>query len=57
MKSAPVLMPWLTIWITAPCTPAFVPENRPSTMNPRWLTLEYATRRFMSGCTIATSAP
>ena len=29
----------------------------PRTTKPRWLTLEYATSFFMSGCTIATSAP
>ena len=29
----------------------------PRTTKPMWLTDEYATSFFMSGCTIATSAP
>ena len=31
--------------------------NKPRTTNPKWLTDVYATRRFKSVCTVATSAP
>ena len=56
-KSPPVLMPCASIWYTAPCTPWTFIAQMPSTTKPRWLTDEYATSFFMSGCTIATSAP
>src|SRR5205085_2939305 len=46
-----------SIWYTAPCTPCTFMAQIPSTTKPRWLTDEYATSFFMSGCTIATSAP
>src|SRR4029079_12017791 len=39
------------------CVPWTFIAVMPSTTKPRWLTLEYATSFFMSGCTIATSAP
>ena len=56
-KSPPVLTPCAIIWYTAPCRPLALSAQMPRTTKPRWLTDEYATSFFMSGCTIATSAP
>ena len=39
MKSAPVLIPWLTIWITAPSSAISFPAKIPSSTKPMWLTL------------------
>ena len=50
MKSAPVESPWFTIWSTPPVIPVVLNAYRPSMTNPKWLTDEYATSRFMSGC-------
>src|SRR5664280_1606006 len=38
MNSAPVEMPWLSIWYTAPSIPSWVKLKMPSTTKPRWLT-------------------
>ena len=56
-NSAPVLTPWASIWYDAPWMPCMFAAAMPSTTKPMWLTDEYATSFFMSGCTIATSAP
>jgi hypothetical protein len=56
-NNPPVLTPCASIWNIAPCTPCVFMVAMPSTMMPMWLTDEYATSFFMSGCTIATSAP
>ncbi len=56
-KSAATMMPWLTIWTTAPCCPCALKAKIPSTTKPMWLTLEYETISFMSLCAIAISAP
>ena len=39
-NSAPMMMPWLTIWRTAPCWPWMLKAKMPSTMKPMWLMLE-----------------
>jgi hypothetical protein len=54
---APVESPWLIIWITPPWSPCVFIAKSPSMTKPRWLTEEYATSFFISGCTMATSAP
>ena len=56
-KSAPVEIPWLICWMMLPFSPFGFSANMPSITNPMWLTDEYATSFFMSGCIIATSAP
>ncbi len=56
-KSPPVETPCASIWYTAPWTPLTFSAQMPSTTKPRWLTDEYATSFFMSGWTMATSAP
>ncbi len=56
-NSAPVEMPWLTIWMSAPWTASASKANTPSTTKPRWLTDEYATSFLMSVCANATIAP
>ena len=56
-KSAPVEMPWFSIWYTAPTTPVVVKAAIPSITKPRWDTDEYATSFLRSGCTSETSAP
>ena len=56
-NSAPVEMPWFTIWSTEPSRPWVVSEKVPSTMKPRWATEEYATSRFRSRCMAAQMAP
>ena len=38
-KSAPVLIPWLTIWITAPSSASSFPAKTPRSTKPMWLTL------------------
>src|SRR5207245_3261408 len=50
-NSAPVEMPWLSIWYTAPTTEVVVKAATPSITKPRWLTDEYATSFFRFGCT------
>ena len=54
---APVARPWFTICSTPPLTACCVNANSPSTTNPRWDTLEYATSRFTSRWLIAHTAP
>lgn len=56
-NNPPVEMPWLIIWMMAPFMPWALKEYTPSMMKPMWLTDEYATRRFMSVCTMAVIAP
>jgi hypothetical protein len=56
-KSAPVEMPWLIIWRTAPWIPAMFKAKMPSITNPRCETEEYAISRFMSFWTSVTIAP
>ena len=60
-------MPWDSMTKIAPSMPcvasprlswfSHTPVNRPSVTNPMWLTEEYATSFFKSGCTSDTSAP
>ena len=56
-NSAAMMIPWLTIWMTAPCWPWMLNAKMPSTMKPMWLMLEYETSIFMSFWTSAISAP
>src|SRR6266540_6675221 len=56
-NSRPVDSAWFTMYSTLPDIPCWVNANRPSTMNPTWEIDEYATSRFRSVCTIATTAP
>ena len=49
--------PWFTIWTMPPTSPWGVKVKSPSMTKPRWLTDEYATSFFMSGCTVDTQAP
>jgi hypothetical protein len=56
-NSAPVLTPCASIWYDAPWMPWMLAAAIPRVTKPMWLTDEYATSFFMSGCTIATSAP
>ena len=56
-ERAPVVSPWLTIWIDEPSRAVAFSAKIPSTMNPMWLTELYATSRLMSVCASAASAP
>ena len=47
-NSAPVEMPWFTIWYTAPADACVFSAANPSITKPRCATDEYATSRFMS---------
>ena len=38
-NKAPVLIPWLIIWIRLPCTAVAFSAKIPSRMNPMWLML------------------
>ena len=40
MNSAPVLMPWLTIWSTEPSMPSTLRAKMPMTAKPMWATEE-----------------
>ena len=51
------MMPWATIWKTAPWSPCCEKTKMPSVTKPMWLTDEYAMSRLRSGWRIATSAP
>ena len=55
MNSAPVEMPWFTIWSTEPWTPWVLRANRPMRAKPMWDTDEYATSRFRFFCMAATT--
>ena len=57
MNNTAMISPWFTICSTPPVTPWVVSAKVPSTTNPRWLSEENATRRFMSRVTQATTAP
>jgi hypothetical protein len=39
-KSAPVVIPWLSIWSIAPMNPKTVKVKIPRVTNPMWATLE-----------------
>ena len=53
----PVDSPWFTICSTAPSIDSAENAKMPSTISPMWLTDEYAIKRLMSVCIIATIAP
>ena len=52
-----MLIPCAIIWMTAPCSASVFQAKIPSSTKPRWLTLLYATSRFMSVWPIASTAP
>ena len=56
-KSAPVVRPWFSIWMTEPSMPVAFIAKMPRAMNPMWLTELYATNRLTSVCASAARAP